>query len=502
MVLVQDDDNGIEHVIYYLSRNLLDTKTRYAYVEKLALAAVCAIQRFRHYILLRTTTVISDCNPMTYILSRQLLGGKYSKWIVILQEFDLEFTAAKSKKSLVFAELLCSLPSAAASSQIKELIPDETLFLISTLDPWYGDIIVYLQTSSFRPETSKDARRRIRHQAQPYRIIGDTLYCLGVDLVLRRCLTFEEAERVLNDCHSGACGGHMSGYATAQKILRAGYFWPFIFKDCILAVRSCHECQIYQRKMRAPAAPLHPVVTVGPFAKWGIDYVTCNPCSAGGHGYIIVAVDYFTKWAEAMPTLSEDGHTVAQFIFNHVIARREQSLGHDASKNCRHAQVQLAFDVVFRIVGYRTSVKDATGFTPFQLVYGLEATLPIECGIPSLKLAVELLPETTPAEERLLYLERLDETRRLASLAIEAQKKRVKTHFDNSVNPRSFVEGDLVLLYDQASDKLGAGKLEPMWHGPYIIKRVLQKGAYELIDYKGNPLDRPRNGLYLKKYYA
>ena len=147
-------------------------------------------------------------------------------------------------------------------------------------------------------------------------------------------------------------------------------------------------------------------------------------------------------------------------------------------------------------------MKDATGFTPFQLVYGLEATLPVECEIPSLKLAVELLPNTTLVEERLLYLERLDETRRLASLAIEAQKKRVKAHFDQNIHPRSFVEGDLVLLYDQAKDKLGAGKLESMWLGPYIVKRVLQKGAYELIDYEGNPLDKPRNGLYLKKYYA
>jgi hypothetical protein len=320
MVLVQTDDDDTEHVIYYLSRNLLDTETRYEHVEKLALAAVCAVQRFRHYILLRTTTVISDCNPMTYILSRQLLGGKYSKWIVILQEFDLEFATAKSKKSLVFAELICSLPSSSSPSHTEDQIPDETLFLISTLDPWYGDIIIYLQTSSFRPGVSKDARRRIRHQSQPYRIIGDTLYRLGADSVLRRCLTHEEAERVLNDCHSGACGGHMSGYATAQKILRAGYFWPSIFKDCILAVRSCHECQIFQRKMRAPPAPLHPVVTVGPFAKWGIDYVTCNPRSVGGHGFIIVAVDYFTKWAEAMPTLTEDGHTAAQFLFNHIIS--------------------------------------------------------------------------------------------------------------------------------------------------------------------------------------
>ena len=69
---------------------------------------------------------------------------------------------------------------------------------------------------------------------------------------------------------------------------------------------------------------------------------------------------------------------------------------------------------------YRTSAKSATRFTPFQLVYGLEATLPVECEIPSLKLAVELLPDTFPEEERLLYLERLDETHRLAALVLEA----------------------------------------------------------------------------------
>lgn len=126
----------------------------------------------------------------------------------------------------------------------------------------------------------------------------------------------------------------------------------------------------------------------------------------------------------------------------------------------------------------------------------------IECEIPSLKLAIKLLPNTTPIEERLLYLERLGETHRLASLVIEAKNKRVKTHFNLTVTPRSFAEGDLVLLYNQVNDKLGVGKFEPMWHGPYIVKHVLQKGAYELINYEGNPLDKPRNELYLKKYYA
>lgn len=155
----------------------------------------------------------------------------------------------------------------------------------------------------------------------PYHIIGNTLYRVSVVLVLHRCLTLEEAERVLNDCHSGACGGHMSDYATAQKILRAGYLWPSIFKDFILAVRKCHEFQIYQHKMRAPPAHLHPIITIGPFSKWGIDYMTCNPCSNKGHGYIIIVVDYFTKWAEAMPTYSTGGKTVTQFLLNHVIYR-------------------------------------------------------------------------------------------------------------------------------------------------------------------------------------
>jgi hypothetical protein len=97
---------------------------------------------------------------------------------------------------------------------------------------------------------------------------------------------------------------------------------------------------------------------------------------------------------------------------------------------------------------------------------------------------------------------RLDKTCRDATLVIEAQKKRVKAQYDKHVKPRVFSEGDLVLLYEQHKDVLGAGKFEPMWHGPYIVSRVLEKGAYELVDYDGVPLSEPRNGLYLNKYYT
>ena len=91
---------------------------------------------------------------MTYILTKQFLGGKYSKWIVILQEFDLEFEKSKSNKSLVFAELMFDFPNTKTETMVEHPIADESLFLISTLDPWYGYIIIYLQTQTFHLELS------------------------------------------------------------------------------------------------------------------------------------------------------------------------------------------------------------------------------------------------------------------------------------------------------------------------------------------------------------
>jgi hypothetical protein len=222
---------------------------------------------------------------------------------------------------LAFVELICDLPCSERENVAEDSLPDESLFLISFDDLWYGDIIIYLQTQTFRLNLSSTDRHHIHYQSHQYIVLGDTLYRRGVDSIFRRCLTYDEAEKDLNDCHSEACGGHMSGYATAQNILRAGYFWPSLFKYCIIIVQKCHACETYNKKIRYHLAPLHLVVFIGPFAKWGIDFMTCNPHSAGGHGYIIVVVDYFMKWVETMPTFDNMGKIVALFIFNHIITR-------------------------------------------------------------------------------------------------------------------------------------------------------------------------------------
>jgi hypothetical protein len=147
------------------------------------------------------------------------------------------------------------------------------------------------------------------------------LYRRGTESVLCHFLNHRDAESVLNDFHSGACGGHLSGLATTQKIFRAGYFWTTIFKYYIEVVKNYHPCQVFTWKMCSHPTPLHPVINLGPFTKWGVDFVDCNPTLAGGHQNIIVVIEYFNKWSEAMPIVKSDAKTASFFLFNQIIAR-------------------------------------------------------------------------------------------------------------------------------------------------------------------------------------
>lgn len=210
-------------------------------------------------------------------------------------------------------------------------------------------------------------------------------------------------------------------------------------------LRNALHANYFILKKCTHPAPLHPFIVIGPFSKWGINFLHHSPTSARGHSYTIVAVDYFTKWAKEIPTFKEDKNTVALFIFNHIIARFlvPQAIVTDHWSHFRnHMMTELSAKLGFRhensspyypqenrqveaikkvlkqminhmvrihktswnlkifsiLWVYWTSVKTTTGFTPFQLVYGLEAVLPIECEIPSLKVAIELLPNTTIEE--------------------------------------------------------------------------------------------------------
>jgi hypothetical protein len=135
MVLVQEDDELHEHVIYYISQTLLGSKINYTQVDNITLVVVHVVQCLHHYIFLCKTTVVSNVNPFQYVLNQRIIGGKYNKCIVILQEFDLDFSSKKSKKSLFFAELISDFPWLDEDVIHVDSFVDEHIFLVSSSDP-------------------------------------------------------------------------------------------------------------------------------------------------------------------------------------------------------------------------------------------------------------------------------------------------------------------------------------------------------------------------------
>ena len=117
---------------------------------------------------------------------------------------------------------MCDLPHITEETQPIDSFSYESLFLISTFDPWYGYLILYLHTQRFHSQAHHDKHLRIPHHDKYYHIVNDTLYHRGIDAILRCCLMHEEAEIVLNDSHSRACNGNIFSMDN-KKILHTGY---------------------------------------------------------------------------------------------------------------------------------------------------------------------------------------------------------------------------------------------------------------------------------------
>ena len=151
---------------------------------------------------------------------------------------------------------------------------------------------------------------------------------------------------------------------------------------------------------------------------------------------------------------------------------------------------------------YRTAYKVTTNATPFQLVYGQEAILPIELEIPSLRVAMdERLGDNDSLQFRLSELEKLDEKRAQALLITEATQKRRKSYYDSKLKPKVFKANDLVLLYDSRFQKT-PGKLQIRWHGPYKVTECFPNGSVQIEDFSGVQYLTRINGNRLKIYHC
>ncbi|KAL0444703.1 UNVERIFIED_CONTAM: hypothetical protein Slati_2193000 [Sesamum latifolium] len=271
-----------------------------------------------------------------------------------------------------------------------------------------------------------------------------------------------------------------------------GYYWPAMVKDCIDYAKRCQACQFHANLIHQPPEPLHPTVASWPFDAWGLDVVGPMTKSFGGHLYILAATDYFSKWAEAVPLKEVKKENVTDFIRTNIIYRygvpryiitdngkpfcnslidklcqkfdfkqRNSSMYYAAANGLAEAFNKTLCSLLKKVVvksmrdwherigeglwAYRTTVRTPTQSTPYALVYGVEAVLPLEQQIPSLRIAIqEGLTEEENAHLR-LELKALDEKRLEAQQRLECYQARLSKAFNKKVRPRSFQVGDLVL---------------------------------------------------------
>ena len=233
--------------------------------------------------------------------------------------------------------------------------------------------------------------------------------------------------------------------------------------------------------IHVPPSELHALTSSWPFSIWGIDIIgKISPKSSCEHEFILVAIDYFTKWVEAA------NKNIKRILRKMVETSRDWSE-----------------KLPFSLWAYCTSFHTSTGAMPYSLVYGMEANLPIEIEMGSLRVTLEQqISETEWAHSRFDQLSLLDERRLRAADHVQAYQRKMARAFKKRVKPRPLQRGDLVLrvLRGLAGDP--RGKFRPTWSGPYIIRELTPEGAAWLTDLDGNQFSEPTNVDQLKKYYV
>ncbi|GKC88458.1 reverse transcriptase domain-containing protein [Tanacetum coccineum] len=274
-------------------------------------------------------------------------------------------------------------------------------------------------------------------------------------------------------------------------------------------IRACQDCQVHRPIPRNPQQKLTPITSPWPFYKWVINIAGPFPEGPGKFKFLIVAIDYFTKFGLPREIISDNGKQFRdnsfkdwceklcirqRFAFvkhpqaNGLVERANRSLGEGIKARLDARSNNWMEEISHVLWAHRTMIKSSNGNTPFLLTYGTEVVIPAEIGMPTLRTTEVDMVQNNEALG--INLDLLEEKREQTAIREAKSKAKMEKYYNSKVRSTSFKPGDLVYRNNDASCAKEVGKLGPKWEGPYEVTEALGRGAYKLRDRDGKKLPR------------